>query len=559
MRGGIPLLVWSGSISGILFGGLIMVLRVFNGQLEVLAGKLSSAGKCVSCSPATFEMLNISIGMALIFLSLFFVASYFHREEIGTFLKKTYLKLIGSVIAILSLRILFISLGRFFLRDELEHVHAAWYIMNSFVPYTEFFEHHHPLLWFAITPVLGTIGYSADALLWLRIAMFLATAGTAFLTYAIARHITRSPEASLLSVLFLLSTVMFVDAGIEIRPDVPQVLFGLISVYFLLLFLDREETRYIFFAGLAASVSFLFLQKSVFLLIAYCMIFLFRLIRGTMSVRSVMYFILSFSLPLFFFFVYLILSGAFRDYFLMNWLFNIHRATRIPALLTFKVSFLQNTLLWLLSLFSVIFLLGKREVNGGLKTVGFIGAVLLVVFGFAKNAAKQYCLFPIPSLCVCSGYTIKWAFEKMRLREPHKLAIIALFLSVPMSILFMTILPSNQRQLEVIDYVIKNSQETDLIYDGDVKFNLFRRDIHYFWFYANASEDTINMYNKITQNSYLEYDVCALVKTRRPVFISDFGLDMKRCRLLDLYEETRFGGLYKKRWGGFAVSGPRAE
>ena len=127
------------------------------------------------------------------------------------------------------------------------------------------------------------------------------------------------------------------------------------------------------------------------------------------------------------------------------------------------------------------------------------------------------------------------------------MAIIALFLSVPVSILFMTILPSNQRQLEVIDYVIKNSRETDLIYDGDVKFNLFRRDIHYFWFYA--SEDTINMYNRITHKIHPEYDICALVKARRPVFISDFGLDMKRCRLSYLYDETRFGGLYRKRDG----------
>ena len=31
--------------------------------------------------------------------------------------------------------------------DDLEHIHASWLVWQGYIPYTDYFEHHHPLMW----------------------------------------------------------------------------------------------------------------------------------------------------------------------------------------------------------------------------------------------------------------------------------------------------------------------------------------------------------------------------------------------------------------------------
>ncbi|MBO5441292.1 MAG: hypothetical protein J6A09_01845, partial [Alphaproteobacteria bacterium] len=38
--------------------------------------------------------------------------------------------------------------------DEFEHLHAAWLVSTGKVPYLDFFEHHHPLLWYLSAPIV---------------------------------------------------------------------------------------------------------------------------------------------------------------------------------------------------------------------------------------------------------------------------------------------------------------------------------------------------------------------------------------------------------------------
>ena len=39
--------------------------------------------------------------------------------------------------------------------DEFEHLHASWLVWHNKVPYRDFFEHHHPLLWYLSAPIVG--------------------------------------------------------------------------------------------------------------------------------------------------------------------------------------------------------------------------------------------------------------------------------------------------------------------------------------------------------------------------------------------------------------------
>ena len=45
--------------------------------------------------------------------------------------------------------------------DEREHITATFYIYNGQIPYRDFFEHHHPLLWYVFLPILSLFSNSA--------------------------------------------------------------------------------------------------------------------------------------------------------------------------------------------------------------------------------------------------------------------------------------------------------------------------------------------------------------------------------------------------------------
>ena len=45
-----------------------------------------------------------------------------------------------------------LSMFRFFDADEMEHVHSTWHVLHGAVPYVDFFQHHHPLLWYVLAP-----------------------------------------------------------------------------------------------------------------------------------------------------------------------------------------------------------------------------------------------------------------------------------------------------------------------------------------------------------------------------------------------------------------------
>jgi hypothetical protein len=199
----------------------------------------------------------------------------------------------------------------------------------------------------------------------------------------------------------------------------------------------------------------------------------------------------------------------------------------------------------LLSFFSIISIAINREGEEGLRIVTFIGLVMLSSLFIVKNAYRQYFMFAIPLLCINAGHFIKNGFEKIKLHEMYRLAIIFVILFVPVSFFFMGILQFNHLQLEKIEYVVKNSEDTDFVYDGDARFNLFRKDLHYYWF--NATKDIVDTFNEMTDNRYGEYDVCVLVKSKKPIFISDFGLNITECGFHDMYAKTQFDGLYRKK------------
>ena len=72
-----------------------------------------------------------------------------------------------------------------FLWDQTEHLHAAYLVSIGQVPYSDFFEHHHPLLWYLLAPILQFFYPSLKVIFFARFLALGLLAGCLWLLFAI--------------------------------------------------------------------------------------------------------------------------------------------------------------------------------------------------------------------------------------------------------------------------------------------------------------------------------------------------------------------------------------
>ncbi len=461
--------------------------------------------------------------------------------------RKHLYSLLAIVVFLTSMVLLKSVNGSFFI-DEFEHIHSTWYVKDGHVPYRDFFQHHNPLLWYLMAPLLWIFGETVEAMMACRILIFAVSLAIAFLVYSISRTLTMSREAGLISVVLLFSMPFFVDSTIEIRPDVPMLLFSLISIHFLVRYLQEKKAKFMAFSGLFASISFLFLQKTIFLLLAYAGILACRLIRRKLPAKDLLYFCLFFLLPQLVLLVCLLTVGAFHDYILTNWL------TNAACNLGYKLSpFVmmdwskQYRVFWGLSALAVLLILVNRKTTGELKAVAFIALVLFLTLFLVRSPWRYYFMPLIAVLSVVIGCFLKIAFDNLKLAGPPRMLLILLIIFIPTTYLVKKAnIAREDIQFEKAGFVLANSKASDFVYDGYNTFNVYRPDLHYFWFSLGENR-CFGTYNRITDNKYGDYDIYELIKLKKPRFISDFELDISEGGLDELYSKTRFDGLYMRK------------
>lgn len=106
---------------------------------------------------------------------------------------------------------------RFFAIDEFQYAHAAWLVARGEVPYRDFFEFHHPLLYQALSVAFRFLGDDPRAIAPLRLLVLpVVLAGAALAALA---NRASGTTAALATFVVVLSIPDLVDRGIEIRPD----------------------------------------------------------------------------------------------------------------------------------------------------------------------------------------------------------------------------------------------------------------------------------------------------------------------------------------------------
>jgi hypothetical protein len=533
----------AGGVAGLALAAVGVFSRPAALLLELLPRRYSHyllGGKLV---PLHSRLLGVYAGLALAMICGF---ALWHRHLCRrldfTFLKTGRGKFLFSVLVVLALLTVSLSVNRVFWDDEIEHIHAAWYVQNGQVPYRDFFEHHHPLFWFMLAPVLAFCGEGLSVLAISRFLILLMAMGIAWLTWRISRLAGGSAETAWLTVTILFANFLFIPCVMEVRPDVPMVLLALAAVERLLVFMKGEKPTQLLTAAFFAAFSFLFLQKVVFLFPAAVALLCIWRLTGKIGFKLFWKTIAVFLLPLFIFAVWLVFSGAFRDYFLCNWLLNVRRQTAFPLWLAIGRLTLVNIVFWLSLLPASVRALRSEKSSAAMKVVTWFGLIGLGALFLLPNPADRHFLLALPLLSVIVG---AWAGGQSHFQHRGNLLRIYLagLLVVPLPFLTMNNFPLNGVQLEKIAYVLRQTNPGDRVLDGMNDFNLFRPDVHYFWFQVKAGE-LLDSYRHIRGGPHAAYDPCQLIREQKPRFIFLNNREWRACGVWDDYLPSPYPDLF---------------
>lgn len=440
-------------------------------------------------------------------------------------------RLLWVILGALLVIILFHSLNRFFDHDEFETIHTSWKMLQGEKIYVDFFQHHHPFLYYLLIPIIGTLGENIHTIIAIRIIIYLTLLLIFFITYLIARN-NFGKEVGIVSLLLLSSTYVFVIKAVEIRPNVPESLFALVSIFFLLIYFKERGLLYLILSAFSLGIALLFHQLAVYLLLVIGFLFLFDVYKRNIHFRDVLIFVSVFLLTLAPYGIYLSYTNSFYSYFQLNWILNMKVLNRFLPFNSLLNIYSVNTIL---CVFYVVGLLFSMKTSNQ-KLVGVLSLGLLLSVFLARAPWPQYFMLVMPLIAIISAQAIYTIFKSSK-----AIFFVALILSIGPHIQWLAqgARNTNAEQLKKIEYVLSITRGNDYAYDGNILFNIFRKDADFYW-YSTDPDPRMGTLETFQIMTGYHYDIYERIDRVKPKVISNYYIgNMEDHRIKNHYERSK--------------------
>ncbi len=439
-------------------------------------------------------------------------------------------KLLWFLFSIELLTVFFLSLNKYFDNDEIESMHAAWKIFSGQRIYMDFFEHHHPFFYYMLVPFVGMFNENAMVMIAGRVLVFLMLLLIFLVTYLMARDLFEGVTA-LISVVLLSATHVFIFKAIEIRPDVPQTLFELVAVFLLFKYFKRYSLACLILSAISFGISFLFLQKSIFLVFMAGVILIFSDYINQIKLKDAFIFSIVFIGTLLPFYLYLVLTGQIQAYWVDNWAMNAafiqdrfsQGASHWEWATTTLLSDLkQNPLLWVFWMAGLFFL---DSVNR--KRAGAISLFLLISFILVPIHFEQYLLPLMPLMAIIAGHAML-QIGRLLFKKNLSWVIVIIYVFYPLNSIWEHIkCTPNSDQMKEMSYALSVTKPTDFVYDPDRNFHIFRN---------NMDWQNVGVQSWFKNRSGYHFNVYTLIDKFKPKIISHTAGDMSNSSIAKHYK-----------------------
>jgi len=392
---------------------------------------------------------------------------------------------------------------RFFDPDELEHAHAAWSVFRGLLPYRDFFEHHTPWYYFALSPFFGWFAVDQSfesAMRFLSFARGLSlvlTALSVVVLFAIGR-LGANRRMGLLAGLFLVAQPVVIQKTLEIRPDVPALPFFLCALWFLLRGLQKQDedppTRtlgWFLGGGLCLGAAIMCTQKMLFVLPgAFAGLGLWALAGGRRTllrrISAVLMVLVGIAVSVASTWIAFAVQGGGNQFIYDNFIINSQWRMRSNRhlLVTLETS-------WPMLVLSAVgasvalhrFYRAKQRQYGEILLLCTLGG-LIAGIAVVPAAYRQYYLMPLPIACVFAAKGLVWIVEMAQERVRRRLFVGAtvLILIWPIVELTRSFARRDDRQTARLRYVFEHTAPADTVLDGWMGTQVFRPHPLYYGF-----------------------------------------------------------------------------
>jgi 4-amino-4-deoxy-L-arabinose transferase-like glycosyltransferase len=410
--------------------------------------------------------------------------------------------------------IFFCSMFRYYDHDEFEAIHTSWKIIHGERIFIDFFQQKNPFFHYTLIPILKLFGETIVAIKACRFFIFITMLCSLTVIYFTAKTIFDS-KVAIISLILTTSTYIFVQKSIEIRPDTIQVLFGIIGVFFLYEFFKNNQTVNLIMSGISLGISFLFLQKAILIIALLGIILIYRYLTKQIKIKYLILFSVTIILTILPYYIYLFSRVSLKTYWICNWFINVHFIETFSPVKVFILSFKQNIFLWSFYLFGLVIVFKEKTKN----EIAFLSLGLLgLVFGM-RNPNSQYFMMAMPFVAMIAAFGICKIFDRKTKLQMILLILIAVLASG--NFCYVSMKHNNREQLEKIEYVLSITDNDDYVYDGNIQFNVFRKDLDYFW-YSLRPTGVLATYKQIVN---YDYDFYKLLQKYKPKVISNYYVD----------------------------------
>lgn len=207
--------------------------------------------------------------------------------------------------------------------DSLEHLRMSWLVSQGYVPYRDFFEHHHPLLWYIYLPF--TVLLPHNFMLVLYFSRVFCLIFSALMVFIVCKIIKRYMGGKELIPYFLVIMLSFYPVWwcyVTLKPEILARLLYFLGIYMFFRYSEKYKTKYLVYSGIAFAVSFIAIQNIIFSVIPLIIPLFYLWDKNPKVGKDVL---LSSIAPLAIIgtFVGLIyFSGTWKNYYELCWIFN---------------------------------------------------------------------------------------------------------------------------------------------------------------------------------------------------------------------------------------------
>lgn len=209
--------------------------------------------------------------------------------------------------------------------DDIEHLRAAYFVADGDIPYQDFFEHHHPLLWYMLAPIVKILPHNTLLAIYIgRMVSFLVSLISGYYVYKIITKFFSTPLCALvgLNLYFWGIPDISASAMVNIKPDIYMQCCFISGFYYLLCYFKEQKFKYLQICTLLFVLSFLFLQTAVFMIAPLVIPVGYFLYKNPLRYKE--FIKASFAPLLIFIFIIgiLLYSGIWTTYWQTNWVLN---------------------------------------------------------------------------------------------------------------------------------------------------------------------------------------------------------------------------------------------